>query len=207
MTHSPLSPWANSENSISPLEHQVVQREPLVQSKLEFLPCENVKKVRCCLFLKHHQSHACSFKTISTKCIQSFSLLRCYVSMYASIWCNHECILFVLVSFPTKEFGNLALMTATLVESPFEATLAESPLKVTPMTPNPSTMRFISFMISLCFDVVWPRYTMKAWKVLEKAKNSLNVLSSSFWFTSSFSASKTLSTFRHLKTCLPFFPY
>ncbi len=127
--------------------------------------------------------------------------------MYASIWCNHEHFSFVLVSLPAKEFNNLALMMVTLVESPFETTLAKSPFRVTPMTPNPSTMWFISFMISLCFDVIWPRYTMKARKVLKKVKNSLNVLSSSFWFTSSFWDSKALSTFKHSKVCLPFFPY
>jgi hypothetical protein len=115
--------------------------------------------------------------------------------------------LFVLVSFLAKKFSNLALMMVTLVESPFEVTLAESPLRVMPMTPTPSTMRFISLMISLCFDVVSLRYTMKVQKVLKKAKNSLNVLSNSFWFTSSFQASKALSTSRHSNTCSPFFPY
>ncbi len=49
--------------------------------------------------------------------------------MYASIWCNYNHTYFVLVSFPMKEFGSLALM-ATLAEPPFG----------TPMTLNPSAI-------------------------------------------------------------------
>ncbi len=80
--------------------------------------------------------------------------------MYASTWCNHIHTLFVLVSFPVKEFSNLALMMVTLVESPFRVML---------MAPNPSAMQFISCMISFCFDGISPYYTMKTQKVSKKA--------------------------------------
>jgi CDP-diglyceride synthetase len=79
--------------------------------------------------------------------------------MYVSIWCKHGHIFFILVSFLAKESNNLALMMATFIEPPFGAV---------PMTPNPSTMWFMSFAVLLSYVGVLPCCTMEAQNVCSK---------------------------------------
>jgi hypothetical protein len=128
--------------------------------------------------------------------MRSLSNSRCYISKYALTWCNHGRILFVLVSFLAKEFGNLTLM----------ATLVKPPLGVVLMTPKLFAIQPMSFIFSFFCEVILPCYTMKARKVLKGAKNSLNVLSTSFWLISSSQILGILSTFEHLKAHLPPLP-
>jgi hypothetical protein len=125
--------------------------------------------------------------------MRSLSNSRHYISKYALTWCNHGHIIFVLVSFLAKESSNLALM----------ATLAKPPLGVVLMTPKLFAIQPMSLIVSFFCEVTLFCYTMKVQKVLKGAKNSLDVLSTSFWLISSSRILGILSTSEHSKAHLP----
>ncbi len=112
--------------------------------------------------------------------------------MYTSTWCNHGCTFFVLVFFPTKEFGNLALM----------ATLVKPPLGAPPMIPHPSTIWLMSFAILLFYDVVCPCCNTRVRMVLRRAKCFLDILFKTICFTSTSCVSRALSFSGCSRTCL-----
>ncbi len=116
--------------------------------------------------------------------------------MYASTWCRHNNTRFVLVSFQAKKSNNLTFM----------ATLVEPPLGVAPMTPNPFAIKHMNFVVSLFYGATFPCCTMKVWKVLRRAENSLDVLSTPISFTSPSCALRFLFPCGHFKARLPPFP-
>lgn len=120
------------------------------------------------------------------------SVLKCCVSIYALTWCSHGRTL--LVSFLMKESNNLAFMF-TLVEPPLGAPL---------MRPNPFAIRPMNLVVSLLYVVVSPCYTTNVWKASRRAKNSLDILSTTFGLAS-FHVSRDLSIFYLPKPSCPLF--
>lgn len=142
-----------------------------------------------------HHSHACSFDKVWTKWICSLSILRLCISIYASICCNHNHTLLVLVSFLAKESNSLAFMV----------TLVKPPLGTPPMAPDPSVIWPMSLVFSWLWAMVSPHCTMNVRKASRRAKNSLGILST-FGLPSSYVLGD-LSTPRCSKAYLPPFPF
>ncbi len=117
--------------------------------------------------------------------------MRHYVSIYTSIWYNHGRTRLVLVSFPAKEFGSLAL----------KVVLAEPPLGAMLMASKPSTIQFINLVISWFYVVASLCWTTNTWKSSTIAKNYLNNFLT-FGASSSFISSDSSTTKRYW-VCLP----
>lgn len=140
-----------------------------------------------------HHFHACSFNRVWVKWICSLLVSKCYVSIYASIWCNHGHTRLVLVSFLMKGSSSFALIIA----------LAEPPLGALLMAPNPFTMWFINLVVSWFYVVAFFCWTTNTQKECTRAKNSLDDFST-FEFSSSY-FSRDLSTIQHFRYYLPHF--
>ncbi len=98
------------------------------------------------------------------------------------------------------------LLNEEVQQSYVHGNLGRTPLGVTPMTPNPSTIQPMNFVVSLFYGATFPCCTMRVWKVLRRVKNSLDVLSTLVWFTFPSCALRVLSPCGHSNAHLPPFP-
>jgi hypothetical protein len=106
-----------------------------------------------CFFDIHH-SHSCSFNRVWTKWIRFLLISRHWVSIYTSTWCNHGHTHLVLVSFPAKKSGSLALMV-TLVDPHLGHYLRH------PNFPQCSSSAWLSPNFVLWFPLVGPQTQKK----------------------------------------------
>ncbi len=190
---APIIPLGELQKLHPILKHKVVWCEPFVQPLFRLFACEGSGRSDISYFWDTHHSHTCSFNKVWVKCIHSLSVLRCYVSIYAFTWCNHGCIHLVLVFFPMKEFGNLALMV----------TLAKLAFGALSMALKPSTMQPINLDVFWFCVMVSPCWTTNVQKASIWAKKSLDDFSTFGPF--SFHFSRDLSTIGHSRTYCPLF--
>lgn len=181
-----LSPWVNSKSSIPfwntkwcnvnlPFNHNLNSSHVKVSRR------SNVSYLR-----DIYHTHVCSFNRVWMKCFHFLLVSRCCISIYTSTLCNHNHTHFVLVSFFVKESNNLTFILE----------------HISLMTPNLSMIQLKSLANLLLCITISPHCTTNSWNALRRAKNSLDILTTSFGLAFSY-VLRDLSTSWHSKASLP----